>query len=144
MKNKRPRKPSACVHRQGPTHAGPMHAYAGMDLCTQLGFQKPMKDKFSALKTEVWNESHIVWSRSKPSFFNYIKPCMVYFQNIQKILRENLRFTRNSESKREFFTKHPQVNFLLIEAFSSFDLRVLMFSNWFCLIVNIFDWGEWS
>ena len=32
---------------------------------------------------------------------------MVYFKDTQKILRENLRFIRNSESKREFFTKYP-------------------------------------
>ena len=43
-------------------------------------------------------------SHSKPLFFNYIKSYMVAFQNTQKILRENLRFTKNSESKREFFT----------------------------------------
>ena len=46
-------------------------------------------------------------SCSKPQIFNYIKSYMVYFKNTQKILRENLRFTRNSESKREFLTRHP-------------------------------------
>ena len=46
---------------------------------------------------------------------------MVYFKDTQKILRENLRFIRNSESKREFFIKHPQVNFILIGTFSGFD-----------------------
>ena len=51
-------------------------------------------------------------NRSKPLFFNYIKPYRVPFQNTQKILRENLRFTKNSESKKEFYTKHPQVNFI--------------------------------
>ena len=56
-------------------------------------------------------------SYSKPLFSQYIKPYMVPFQNTKKILRENLRFTRNSESKREFFTKYPQVNFLLIGTF---------------------------
>ena len=53
-------------------------------------------------------------SRFKTSFFNYVKPYMVPFQNTQKILREDLRFTRNNESKKVFFTKHPHVNFLLI------------------------------
>ena len=47
---------------------------------------------------------------------------MVPFQNTQKILGENTRFTRNSESKREFFTKHAQVNYFLIEAFFNLDL----------------------
>ena len=41
-------------------------------------------------------------SRSKPLFFNYIKSYRVPFQDTQKILRENLKFIRNSESKREF------------------------------------------
>ena len=41
----------------------------------------------------------------KPLFFNYIKPYMIYFKKMQKICRENLRFTRNSESKRKFFHK---------------------------------------
>ena len=61
---------------------------------------------------------------------------MVHFQNTQKILRENIRFARNNESKREFFTKHPQVNFLLIGNFSGLDLRVLRL-----LITFVFD-GE--
>ena len=61
---------------------------------------------------------------------------MVSFQNTHKILRENLRFTRNSESKRKFFTKYPQVNILLIEIFSSLDLWVLKFTNQFCLVMN--------
>ena len=61
---------------------------------------------------------------------------MVPFQNTQKILRENLKFTRNNESKREFFTKHPQVNFLLIGNFSGLDLQVLRL-----LITFVFD-GE--
>ena len=47
---------------------------------------------------------------------------MVHFQNTQKIRKENLRFPRNSESKGEFFTKHPQVNIILIETFSSLGL----------------------
>ena len=68
-------------------------------------------------------------SRSKPLFFNYIKPYMVPFQNTQKILRENLRFTRNIELKKESFTKHPEVNFYLIGAFFGPDplsLRLLI------------------
>ena len=68
-------------------------------------------------------------SHSKTLFFNYIKPYMVPFQNTQKILWENLRFTRNSELKRESFTKHPEVNFYLIGAFFGPDplsLRLLI------------------
>ena len=62
--------------------------YVSMDLGTQLKFQKPMKGKFSTLKTEVWNESHIIWEPFQTLIFNYIKPYMVYFKNTKKILRE--------------------------------------------------------
>ena len=47
---------------------------------------------------------------------------MVPFKNKHKTLRENLRFTRNNESKREFFTKNPKINFLLVETFFGIDL----------------------
>ena len=39
---------------------------------------------------------------------------MVYFKDTQKILKENLRFIRNSESKGEFFTKYPQVKIFFL------------------------------
>ena len=83
-------------------------------------------------------------SRSKLPFSNYKRPYIVAFQNTQKILRENIRFTRNSESKRKFFTKHFEVNNFLIKAFSGLDLGVLRL-----LITSLFDcekndWGEWS
>ena len=73
-------------------------------------------------------------SRSKPPVFNYIKAYIVAFQNTQKMLRENPRFTRNSESKREFFTKHPQDKKFLIKAFFGLNLRVSSL-----LITFIFD-----
>ena len=56
-------------------------------------------------------------SRSKPPFFNYIKQYMVYFKKTEKFLRENTRFTRNSESKREFFSQN-----ILKSIFSNCDL----------------------
>ena len=62
-------------------------------------------------------------SHSKPPFPNYKKAYIVHFQNTQKILRENVKLTRNSESKREFFRKYTKVNIFLIKAFSSLDLR---------------------
>ena len=45
---------ATCVHE-------PKHAYAGTFLCMQLEFQKHKKCKFSAVMTEIWNESHIAW-----------------------------------------------------------------------------------
>ena len=95
-----------------------------------------MKGKFFALMLRFGTNLTSSRSHSKPLFSHYIKPHMIPFQNIQKILRKNLRFTRNSESKREFFTKHPQVNFILIMTFFSLDPQVLKFSNHFCLVVN--------
>ena len=56
---------------------------------------------------------------------------MIHFQNTQKILTENTRFTKNSESKMEFFIKHHQVNIFLIDTFSVLDLRVSKFANHF-------------
>ena len=61
LENKRPRKLPACVCRPKFVHASLRHAYAVTEYHTQLGFPKPMKDKYSALKADVWNESHIVW-----------------------------------------------------------------------------------
>ena len=60
LENKRPRKPPACECELMHVYAGLMHMYVGTNLCTQLRFQKLMKGKFLALKTKVWNESHIV------------------------------------------------------------------------------------
>ena len=103
------------------------HAY------TSYGFRNYKRQVFY-IKVWFWNESHIVQSRFKSPFSNYKMPYMVPFQKTQKILRENTRFTRNSESKKEFFTKHPQVNIFLIKAFSGFDLRVSSL-----LITSLFD-----
>ena len=112
------------------THAQALCTYASC-ICTHtracihmLGFQKLERQVFYALKLGFGTNLTSFRSCSKPPFFNYIKSYMVPFQNTQKILRENTRFTKNSESKREFFTKHPQVNIFLIKAFSSLDLRV--------------------
>ena len=102
LESKRPRKPSACVRRPEPAYVGLMNAYVGTDLHTQLGFQKPMKDKFSTLMLRFGTNPTSYESHSKPLFSHYIKPYMTLFQNTEKILRENLKFIRNSESKREF------------------------------------------
>ena len=92
-----------------------MHMYVVTDLRTQQGFHKPMKDKFFVLILRFGKNPTSCRSHSKPLFSRYIKPYMHLFKTI---LKENLRFTRNSESKREFFTKYFQVNFIVIETFS--------------------------
>ena len=56
-------------------------------------------------------------------YFHTISSLTWYIlKDTQKSHGKTLRFIRNSESKREFFTKHSQVNFRLIKAFSGLDL----------------------
>ena len=47
----------------------PKHAYIGIFLRTQLGFQKHKKGKFSAIMPKVWNKSQIVWGSFQTPFF---------------------------------------------------------------------------
>ena len=47
----------------------PKHAYAGMFLRMQLGFQEHKKGKFSVITADVLNESHIVWELFQIPFF---------------------------------------------------------------------------
>ena len=93
----------ACVHKHGPMHVARV--------------LETMKGKFFALMLRFGTNLTSSRRHFKLPFSNYIKPYMVPFQNTQKILKENLKFTRNIESKREFFTKHSQVNFHLIVTF---------------------------
>ena len=97
-----------------------MRTHTCMGMCVHARILEAIKDKFSAFETNLTSSV----SCSNPSFFYYKKSYMILFQNTLKILRKNIRFTRNSELKREFFTKHSQVNIFLINAFSSLDLRV--------------------
>ena len=99
---------STCTHRHDPRHVWQI--------------PKTKQGKFSTLMLRFGTNPTSSGSYSKPLFSNYKWPYMVYFQNAQKFHMKILRFTSNSESKREFFTKHPQVNFLLIRAFSGLDL----------------------
>ena len=90
--------------------------------------QETMKGKYFCIKVGFWNDSHIIWEPFQTPIFQLDKAIHGTFQNTQKILRENTRFTRNRESKREFFTKHPQVNIFLIEAFFGLDFQVSRFN----------------
>ena len=57
LKNKGQRKPTVWP------------VYAGTSLCTQLGFHKYEKCKFSSIMAEIWNESHIVWEPFQTPIF---------------------------------------------------------------------------
>ena len=69
MENKGQRKPSACIHRHELAYVALKPVYVGKSLRMQVGFQKPTKGKFFALKTEIWNESHIVWELFQTAIF---------------------------------------------------------------------------
>ena len=130
MENKYHRNPRACILIHAYVHACPSSVYACImhtytrECIQMLGFQKLWKTNFFALKFGFRINPTSFRSRSKPLFYNYKKSYMELFQNTQKILKDNTRFTRNSELKREFFTKHHQVNIFLIWAFFGLDLRV--------------------
>ena len=68
-----------------------MHTYTSMDLRTQLGFQKIMKGKFFALKTEVWNESHIIWEPFQTPIFQLYRALHGMFRKHTEILRESTK-----------------------------------------------------
>jgi len=66
-----------------------------------------MKSKFSTLKAEVWNESHIIWEPFQTPIFQLYKALHGIFQKHTKNSKGKPKITRNSESKTKFFTKHP-------------------------------------
>ena len=101
-------------------HALALRVHASC-ICTYARVPETMKCKFFYILGFGTNPTSFK-GHSKPPFSEYKKPYMVPFQNTQKILRENTRFTSNCESKREIFTKHPHVNIFLIKAFSRLDL----------------------
>ena len=57
---------NTCVHRHEPTYT------------TRV--PKAMKGRFSTLKTEVWNESHITWEPFQTLNFQLYKPLHGIFQ----------------------------------------------------------------
>ena len=114
MENKDHENPRACVHIHAYAHAFSsstytcfMHAYAYTGMHTHAKVPKTIKNKFFALKFVFGTNPISSGSHSKNPFFYYKKLYIVHIQNKQKILRENTRFTKNSELKKEFFTKHP-------------------------------------
>ena len=94
-----------------------------------LGFQKLCKKMFSALKNGLERIPHCLGVVSNPHFFTIKSHTWYIFKTTQNSRGKHARFARNSESKREFFTKHFQVNIFLIGTFSSLDLIVLRFTN---------------
>ena len=61
----------SCAHNPKPEHA--------------CRVSETMKIKFSALKTKVWNESHIIWCKVEfiqPSNWLYSVPNLLVFQHL--------------------------------------------------------------
>ena len=65
------------------------------------------KRQVFCIKAEVWNESHIVWEPFQTPIFQLYKALHGIFQKHTKNSKGKPKITRNSESKKEFFTKHP-------------------------------------
>ena len=84
LENKRPRKTLAFIHRSDACVRRHRPAHGSTNLHTQLWFEKPMKDKFFALKSEVWNESHIVWEPFQTPIFQLYKALHGIFQKHRK------------------------------------------------------------
>ena len=84
-----------------------MHAYAYTGICVYARVTETIKDTFFCIKFRFGMNLTLSRSHFKPLFSDYIKPYVVPFQNTQKNLKENIRFTKNSESKRESFRKPP-------------------------------------
>ena len=128
--------PRACMC----THTQDLHAHAS---CIRthtwayvriLGFQKLWKTSFFELKFSFGTNPTAFRSRSKTPFSDYKKPYMVPFWKTQKILKENTRFTKNSESKREIFHKTSSSQYFSNWGLSGLDLRVSSL-----LITSLFD-----
>ena len=97
---------------------GPKHAYVGTLLCTQLGFQRHKKDKFSTIIAEVWNESYIVWEPFKTSFFSTIKCLTWYTFKIHRNPTRKIQDSLKIVNQKGVFYKTPSSQFCLIETFS--------------------------
>ena len=109
----------------GHTYACLLHEHTCTGMCTQLGFHKLCKESFFAIKL-VWNKSHIVWEPPQAPFFLLYKAIKETFSKEEKKGGKNIEVSlENSESKGDFFTKHPQVKFCLIVTFSGLNFRVL-------------------
>ena len=73
LESKRLRKPLAYVRRPELVCVGLMHAYASTNLCMQLGFQKPMKNKYFALMLTFGTNLTTSGSHYKPHIFSLYK-----------------------------------------------------------------------
>ena len=74
----------------------------------------------------VWNKSRIIWELPHT-------PILPLYKAIKDTFSERGEYTqdwlKNSESKREFFTKHSQVMFCLLGSYFGLGLWVLKLTN---------------
>ena len=74
----------------------------------------------------VWNESHIIWELPHTPILPLYKAIKGTFSKRGEYMQDLLEY---SESKREFFTKHPQVMFCLLGSYFGLGLWVLKLTN---------------
>ena len=145
MENKGCENPRACICRHAyvytcsrSAYACFMHVYAYTSMRTHARVLETMKGKFFALKLRFGMNLTSSGSYSKPLFSQYKKPYMVPFQETQKILKENLKFTRNSEPKMDFLQNILNSIFFWLRPF-----LVLIFEFWNLLINFVWLWIDW-
>ena len=112
LENKGQRKPTVCIQR-------PHAAYAGTSLRMQLGFQRHKKRKFLALKTEVWNESHIIQEPFQTPIFQLYKALHGTFSKDRESPKEKSKIHQKIVDQKGDFHKTLSSHFYLIGTFSS-------------------------
>ena len=116
-------------HNHMHTHTQTMHMHTwGMHM--HLGFRRLWKESFLHINSCGTNPT-LFGSRPTPLFYHYRKPLKHFFKRRQNI-EDSLE---NSESKREFFTKHPQVKFYLVETYFCLSLWLLKLTNLLVLLL---------
>ena len=118
-----------CKHIHAYAHA---HAHSSLYRCmhVQLGLQNYVKGIYIYIYIFsfkfVWNESRIIWELPHT-------PILPLYKAIKYTFSERGEYTqdwlKNSESKREFFTKHSQVMFCLLGSYFGLGLWVLKLTN---------------
>jgi len=120
-----PQKPSGmCTHTHVCTHAPDLHAHAScMRMHTRacvcmLGFQKLWKTSFLHLKLGLEWIPHRLGVVPNPYFLTIKSHTWYLFNTQRKSLEKTKDLLEKVNQRESFFTKHPQVNIFLIEAFS--------------------------
>ena len=122
----------------------------GHDACTRkhklahtCRVSETMKDKFFALKTKVWNESHIVWEPFQTPIFTIDSHTWYLFKKHTEILRENIDSLEIVNQRGNFSQNIFKSIFFWLGHFMAliFEFKI---TNHYLLILSRIDWREWS